>query len=195
MPLSEHEIQQLLKHALAGDKAAMGSLLQGYRPLLAAMAREQLPGDLKPRIGESDVVQASCLSAIRSFENFVGNEPAEFIAWLKTIHQQNLKDIKRDHIGRENRSIHRETHDPDLLIPDGNQRTASGWTILHEDRQAVLAALSKLPQNQAQVIRMRHMDGMKLKQIAEEIQRTPAAVAGLLKRGLKTLREQFDNDQ
>jgi DNA-directed RNA polymerase specialized sigma24 family protein len=41
---------------------------------------------------------------------------------------------------------------------------------------------------QRRALVMRHCQGYSLAQIAEELDRTPAAVAGLLKRGLATLR-------
>ncbi|TWT50442.1 ECF RNA polymerase sigma factor SigD [Rubripirellula amarantea] len=192
MTMNEDEIRCLLALATAGDDSALGQLLEQYRPLLTRMTQQQLPNDLQPRVGNSDAVQVSCLSAIRSIKNFDGNDPAEFIAWLTKLHHDNLQDIRRDHIDRDKRSTRRETSGSNLVFRDERQQTGSAWTIQREDRQAVLDALDALPENQAQVIRMRHMDGMKLKEIAEVVDRSPAAVAGLLKRGLKTLREHFD---
>jgi RNA polymerase sigma factor (sigma-70 family) len=52
----------------------------------------------------------------------------------------------------------------------------------------LLDALTALPSAQRRALVMRHCQGYSLAQIAEELDRTPAAVAGLLKRGLATLR-------
>jgi DNA-directed RNA polymerase specialized sigma24 family protein len=46
-----------------------------------------------------------------------------------------------------------------------------------------------LPADQRQVILARHCHGRSLAEIAEELDRTPAAVAGLLRRGLAALRD------
>ena len=40
---------------------------------------------------------------------------------------------------------------------------------------------------------MHHLHGLSIAEIGQLIDRTPAAVAGLLKRGLRSLREQFDS--
>ena len=50
------------------------------------------------------------------------------------------------------------------------------------------AALAVLPEAQRQAVEMRHLHGRPLADIAREMGRTPAAVAGLLHRGLAQLR-------
>ena len=59
------------------------------------------------------------------------------------------------------------------------------------DEQAVELpnAMAGLPDTQREALVLKHWHGWSLKQIAEHLDRTPAAVAGLLKRGLKQLRE------
>lgn len=54
-------------------------------------------------------------------------------------------------------------------------------------------SMSKLPASQQEALRLRYMEGWTLKKIAEHMQKTEMAVAGLLKRGLQGLREDLDN--
>ena len=49
--------------------------------------------------------------------------------------------------------------------------------------------LGKLPEVQREAIRLRYLEGRTLQQIAESIGRSEMAVAGLLKRGLRSLRD------
>ena len=189
---TDEELTEMLRLAISGDDRALGDLLQNYRPLLTAMSRDQMPPSLQPRIGESDVVQASFLSAVRNIEGFCGDEPAEFVAWLKRIHRQNLNDVYRDHVGTEKRSIFNETNLAAGVEARNQDDTPSRWAVRHEDQTEVLRALKHLPVLQAVAIRLRHIEGKRLKDIAAEIDRTPQAVAGLLKRGLRTLRKHFD---
>jgi len=69
------EVADLFQRVIEGDEEAFGDLLQRYRPLLRSVSREHLAEDLLPRVGESDVVQTSFLSAVRNFEGFSGDEP------------------------------------------------------------------------------------------------------------------------
>ena len=50
-------------------------------------------------------------------------------------------------------------------------------------------ALAQLPDAQREALVLQHWHGWTLAQIGEHMERTPAAVAGLLKRGLKRLRD------
>ena len=62
----------------------------------------------------------------------------------------------------------------------------------HADAQAeratLLAEVAKLPRRQRAVLVLRYYEGLSLDEISARLGRTPAAVAGLLKRGLKQLR-------
>ncbi len=49
-------------------------------------------------------------------------------------------------------------------------------------------ALTALPEDQRQVVELRHLKGWSLAAIPRHLGRTPAAVAGLLHRGLARLR-------
>ena len=49
--------------------------------------------------------------------------------------------------------------------------------------------LGKLPEVQREAIRLRYLEGRTLQQIAKSIGRSEMAVAGLLKRGLRSLRD------
>ena len=55
------------------------------------------------------------------------------------------------------------------------------------------AALDRLPEAQREALVLQHWEGKTLAEIASHMRRTPAAVAGLLKRGLRQLREQMSN--
>ena len=54
-------------------------------------------------------------------------------------------------------------------------------------------ALETLPESQQEAITLHHLHGLSIAEIGQLIDRSPAAVAGLLKRGLRGLREQFES--
>ena len=56
------------------------------------------------------------------------------------------------------------------------------------------AALEGLPDAQREAVRLHYWHGWTVAQVAEHLGRSPAAVAGLLKRGLRQLRERMNDD-
>ena len=58
----------------------------------------------------------------------------------------------------------------------------------HERAVQLADALAKLPQNQREALVLQNWHGWSLAEIGRHMDRSPAAVAGLLKRGLKKLR-------
>lgn len=64
--------------------------------------------------------------------------------------------------------------------------------IRHEDALQLANALEQLPDAQRETVVLRHLQGYSLNEIAAKMDRSPTATAGLLKRGLKRLREILD---
>jgi RNA polymerase sigma-70 factor (ECF subfamily) len=52
-------------------------------------------------------------------------------------------------------------------------------------------SLKRLPETQAEAIRLRYLEGCSLRDIAERMNKSELAVAGLLKRGLRSLRDEL----
>src|SRR5580658_1500964 len=91
-------MQKLLSQAFGGDKDALGRLLELHRGYLRALAQRQLGGGLDARLSPSDVVQQTCLSALRTFPQFQGRQVGEFVVWLQRIHERNVNDAIRQHV-------------------------------------------------------------------------------------------------
>jgi RNA polymerase sigma-70 factor (ECF subfamily) len=71
------------------------------------------------------------------------------------------------------------------------QTSPSQGAEQHEETLRLAEALAKLSDAQREVLVLQHWEGWSLAQIGEKMGRTPAAVAGLIKRGMKRLREQL----
>ena len=64
---------------------------------------------------------------------------------------------------------------------------------MNSERSVKLALmLHNLPESQREAIRLRYLEGRSLKELAESLGRSETAVAGLLKRGLRNLRDDSD---
>jgi RNA polymerase sigma-70 factor, ECF subfamily len=74
---------ELAEAARKGDRSALGHLLEGFRAYLHLLSVRKLGPDLKPKYGESDLVQQTFLDAQRAFADFRGSSPQELRAWLE----------------------------------------------------------------------------------------------------------------
>lgn len=61
--------------------------------------------------------------------------------------------------------------------------------MLGEEAIHLANCLMKLPENQREAVRLRHLEGWTLDEISKRLEATPSAVAGYLKRGMHTLRK------
>ena len=184
------EADQLLQRALAGEAAALGPLLDRFRPLLRARARESLPAPILARMDESDVVQQTCLLVLRQFEQLRGRTVGEFVAWLLQVHQHNLLNMVDHHRGAAKRDVGREqpgNENAAANIP-GQLTSPSQKAVRGERRHQLEQAVDLLPDGQREAVRMRFLEGAGIAEIASRMERSQEAVAGLLKRGIAQLK-------
>lgn len=171
--------------------------LERFRHYLLLLARLQLgrqaPGKLEP----SDVVQQTLLEAHRKREQFRGTTDAERAGWLRQMLAFNLADALR-HLGRDKRdaarerSLEQELEQSSIRLGSwlaAGQASPSEHAVRHEEAVRVAGALARLPEANREAVVLRYYEGLSLDEISARLGRTPAAVAGLLKRGLKQLRE------
>ena len=179
------------REAERGDRA-----LDQYREYLTMLARVQLDPRLRDKLDPSDVVQQTLLDAHQKQEQFRGQTEAEKAAWLRQILARNLVDALRAY-GRAKRDVARE-RSLDAAVEQSSQRLAA-WLVAEQsspsqkfdrrERAVQLAnALAALPEAQREALVLQHWHGFSLAEIGQHMGRSPAAVAGLIKRGLRQLR-------
>jgi len=171
--------------------------LDEYRDYLILLARMQLDPRLADKLDPSDIVQQTLLDAHRKREQFRGQSAGEKAAWLRQILANNLVDALRA-LGREKRDVGRERSLQAALEQSSHrleawlvaeQSSPSQKMMRHEEAVQLAGALEKLPDAQREALVLKNWHDWSLAQIGQHMDRTPAAVAGLLKRGLKQLRE------
>jgi RNA polymerase sigma-70 factor (ECF subfamily) len=171
--------------------------LERFRSYLLLLARRQLQGSASPRFDASDLVQQTLLEAHRQRDDFRGATDAECAAWLRQILAHNLADAdravhrdKRD-VGRE-RSLEAELANSSAALAGflaADQSSPSQHVDRQEEALRLANALAQLPDAQREALVLQYWHGLTVAQIGERLERTPVAVAGLLKRGLRRLRE------
>ncbi len=189
--MTRDERQLALEHARAGDSAALGSLLDSFRPYLAAIARARRAGLLQGKISESDLIQDALLDAHRNFADFRGSTVEEFAGWLRQIVVNATGHALRDHLDVAKRDAGREqplAGLSEVVAADGT--TPSGKAVRNERAAELAEAVARLPEDMQTVILGRHVDDMSYAEIAEKLGRTEGAVRVLYTRALRRLRDE-----
>lgn len=168
------------------------------RPRLRALAASKLPPAVRRRIDPSDIVQETFAEASLGVANFGGSSVSQLFIWLAVILENNVTDALRQHILAQRRSVHFE-HAPDATEsrldcwPEScpaDQTTPSMCAARNESLAALYGALDRLPPRQREAVRLRHLEGRPIADIAATLGCSIAAAAATVARGLRMLREQ-----
>ena len=173
----------LIRALRQGDAEARGRLIERCLPLLRRWARGRLPHYGRDLHETDDIVQVSLMRALNRLETFDAQRPGAFIAYLRTI----LMNVVREEIRRTARTGQawrpaESLADPGLSLVD---RVIGQQTMeRYEDALASLTAA----QREAVVLRIEF--DMTYPEIAAELEAdSPDAVRMLVARGLATLAE------
>jgi len=173
--------------------------LEKYRAYLHLLAKLQLDRRLHARVEASDIVQQTLVQAIGGWGQFRGQTEAEKAAWLRKILAHELANAFRD-MKRQKRDLRRERSIEGALEHSASrlqswlaadQTSPSQGAIASEQAVELAKALAELPEAQWKAVTLHHFEGWTLLQISQHLGRSPSAVAGLIKRGLATLRLHF----
>jgi RNA polymerase sigma-70 factor (ECF subfamily) len=169
---------------------------EGMREYLLLLARMQLGSRPRRGLEASDVVQQTLMDAHRTRDQFRGQGAGARAAWLRRLLACNIVDARRA-LGRAKRDMARERSlEAELEASSArvgawlaaDQTSPSQAAERHERAIKLADALARLPEAQRQALVLRHFGGLSLAELSEQLGRSPDAVAGLLKRGARTLR-------
>jgi RNA polymerase sigma-70 factor (ECF subfamily) len=180
--------------ARAADEPGMA--LEQFRDYLRLLARLQLDARLRGKLDPSDLVQQTLLRAHQAEGQFRGTTAAEKAAWLRQILARTLANAIRDHARAKRdvaleRSLEASLNDSSARLEAwlvAEQASPSEQAERNEQLVRLAGALGGLPDLQREVLLLRHCQGWSLAEISAHLGRSRAAVASLLRRGLKQLR-------
>ena len=182
-------IINLLQQAKQGHEAALSELLRWSRDLLRREARETLAPKLRVRVDESDLVQKVCMAAFQQFSDFRGESEAEYVQWLRRILQRDIQEVLDRERHAAKRAVDREVPPSEPLRKAiGRQTSPSRRAMRREERVLIQQAIDELPADQRTVMRLKHLENVKLSEIAAQMGVTEDVVTGLLYRGMKQLK-------
>jgi len=172
----EDELLRLLGRARAGEARALDELIARVQPFMAALVRGACPD----RVEAEDVLQESLLELCRSLPDL--KEDRALLPWLRQIVQHKAADRGR------RRAVRREVSLESAA--DRHAGEAPEFAALEgaERRRAILAALAALPEEDREMLGLRHEAGLSLEEIALATGLTPRAVESRLFRARRSLR-------
>jgi RNA polymerase sigma-70 factor (ECF subfamily) len=188
---------RLFRRAKGGDGDALGRLLEMYRRYLALLARLQISRRLQGKVDSADVVQDVMLEAHRNLALFRGSTEGEFISWLRQILADRLANLVRHYRGTKRRDVRLEREmaaavdDSSRVLDSGlmARQSSPSERAAHREQAVLLAdALDQLPDDQREVLVLRHLEELTFPEVAARMDRTVDSVKGLWTRGLDRLR-------
>jgi RNA polymerase sigma-70 factor (ECF subfamily) len=189
---SDAVIVDLIRRARKGDREALGELLNGHRDLLRALAQQQLDPRIGARLDASDLVQQTCLSVHKRIAEFQGDEVPQFVAWLKEVHEHNVRNAVRDQLQAQKRAAGREEALGERDVGAARQTSPSQRAMQGEEARRLARALEQLPEEEREVLRLRYLEGWTLQQLCAHTGMTKDALVWLMKRGMKEMRKLLD---
>jgi RNA polymerase sigma-70 factor (ECF subfamily) len=177
-----------------GDELARR--LESFRSYLSLLARVQLDHRLRAQLDPDDLVQQTLTRALEKRDRFRGSDDAQRAAWLRTLLSHTLIDAVRKctRAGGVVRSLEAAIEQSSARLEAAlaaDQTSPSGRAERQEGFLRLADALAALPEDQRQAVELKHLQGLALVEVAGRLGRTVPAVAGLLHRALRALRQEL----
>jgi RNA polymerase sigma-70 factor (ECF subfamily) len=189
--------------AMAPPSEGVSLGLEHYREYLRLLAQLQLDVRLQGKVEPSDIVQETLLKAHQARDQFHGQSEAEMATWLRKILANSLIDALRRYtteardVGLE-QSLEGCLQESSLRLEAwlaSEQSSPSQQAQRQEQLLQLAGALTELPEDQRLALQLKHLEGWSVEAIGQRLGKSEAAIAGLLRRGLKRLRERLVEDK
>lgn len=184
--VENNRIEALVEKARTGDRVAFDQLTRTCERSLRSAVEAQL-GQGRGSAEVDDVVQETLVLAFAAMIRFQWRGEASFHSWMLRIARNVLIDRCKD----SRRSRYLEL--PEKL--PANDVSPSRLLRRDERFSRLERAVADLPPNYREVIRLSHIEGLKVREIASRMNRSEYAVKHLLARALRKLRESFGDTE
>ena len=173
-----------------------------FRDRLLSLARKRLNPILLRRFAYEDILQETYAAAVKRLSFFNADPEVPLYFKLRTILLQTIADVERRHLKAEGRDVYKEV-DADGPA-DGENADLQGLDVVaadvtspasrgdRDERHALLRnAIAALPENDRQIILLRHFDGMGNAEAAAALGIEPKAASIRHVRALERLQKKL----
>ncbi len=185
----------LLSKATGGDIDALSALLNHHGP----QVRQELSIGKQWRsvLDADDVMQVTYIEAFLQIGRFVPKGSASFLAWLRRIAQNNVRDavkaLEREKRPPPSKRIQPPRGDDSYValyeLLGATSTTPSRAAARQESKRILGAAIARLPQDYATAVRLHDLEGRTGPEVATAMGRSRGATFMLLARAHDRLRE------
>ncbi len=172
----------LIQICLDGEPGAFDTLVSRHHRGIYNMVYRML-GNAEDA---SDVTQETFLRAYTRLETFKPGH--SFLAWVRRI----ASNLAIDHLRRRGTpelSLDQRLENGGQIADDSPAASPAERLEMAESSQRVLAAVQELPPKQRAVLVLRHVEGLKLQEIAKTLRMPIGTVKTMLFRGRTAVRE------
>ena len=195
--------QHLLKRVQDKEVDAIAEYIELNRGPLMAFIERQLGASLRKKVEPEDVFQEVTIDAVRSLPDIDLGDREPF-SWLCQIAERRIIDAHRRFFGTKKRDAAREvsigtpggtTGQPGLINMIVKTMTTPSQAFSRNAREIkLLEALDTLPEEQREALRLRYIEGLPSKEIAQRLKKSDGAIRVMLTRSLKRLHTVLEPD-
>ncbi len=178
MTKNSTDLEMLMRQAQSGDNCAYADLLRETVIFLRPFLKQKL--NIESEV--DDLLQEILLSIHKARHTYDGLRP--YRPWVYAIAKFRLLDHLRVHYADNLRSATEISEVENNLYED--------VTEFRIDYESIKKKINKLPEKQAQILKMMHQEGYTSKEIAEKIGMSESAVKVAAHRAHKALKRQLE---
>lgn len=171
-------LETLMKQALNGDQRAYAEILQETSRFLRPFLAKRLSFTNEP----DDLLQEILISIHKARHTYDGNRP--YKPWVYAIARFRLQDYLRTHYADQ---LH---HADDIFELENYLHENVTETVI--SYESISGEIGKLPQKQAAILQLMHLEGYTAKEVAEKMGMNESAVKVAAHRAYKVLRKKLE---
>lgn len=193
--------RQLVTLAQEGDDSALGQLCTIYVERVRRIVRFRMGPELRSQLESMDLVQEALMEAVKDIGDFTYSSDGDFLNWLCSIVENTIRD-HLDRVHAAKRDVRRQVSLNKVAACTDRPRPEAGLPVITTTPSAIMSlreeldrlerAMDRLKPEYHEVIVLAKIEGLPCKEIAGRLNKSPAAVAMSLSRGIMALTNLFE---